>query len=541
MTQFQDKAIRFIGKSANPAAIEILTQLLTHHELGFRKLAFGLLYLKKNPEIYVRLFKQFLSDEEFWGNPERIPSERLAKLTDAALREASGKHRQEAAEVAMKYKLYEILPTVVLYVESQNKELSALMRKVLVHLTESFYGDIMDAPPGERRNFDRKRDWFVSQLESPVKRYSVSAIDEAIHCLLIITKKEFDLMQLVTKDHRSAAAQKMQEFLRTGTHRSYLRVLLNYVDDPDSPGVMDEIIAERSDPLFVRKLLEFVGSDPSPEFRAALKRFHDLAWFKADNPELPDLVAGLEPNAVQLLQSVSFPKERSIPLYHFFLERESVESRQAAAEAARWLIGEEANWMLLKFVDNSDAKTAATLFRLLKSREAFGLDEILPKLIGRNDVIIRQAIYDTMPELHVETFASRISQMTPMTAQKIGRHVRLVDPNTYKVIDDDIKSPIPIRRAAACKVAMVTGYAKDFLHRIIEIADIDDELSVRLSAISALSTVLMKEALEALLHLRNDRTTDVRDASERAVKDWEAAYRSMKEQNAHTAPTPQSH
>jgi hypothetical protein len=403
---------------------------------------------------------------------------------------------------------------------------------VLLHLAESFYNDIMDAPPMERRNFDRKRDWFVSQLDGPVKRYSVNGIDETIQSLLIVTKKDFDLMKLVVSDHRSATAKKIAEFLRTGTHRSYLRILLNYVDDPDSPVTVDAIISERSDVFFVRKLLEYVGTDPSPEFRTALKRFKDLAWFHAKNPDLPALVEGLEPNAVQLLQSVSFSKERVIPLYRFFFERPSVESRRAASESVRWLVGEDINRLLLQFVDNSDSQTAATLFRLLKSRDVQGIEDVLPKLIDRPDMIIRRAIYDMMPELRVETFASRVAQMTPMTAEKIGRYVRLIDPNTYRVIDDDIKSAIPIRRASACRVAMVTGYAKEFLPVIIDIAERDDEMSVRLAAISALSTILVKESLESLKRLSGDRSTDIREAVEIAVKNWATTYRAAQSQKS---------
>ena len=524
MTQFQEKTIKFIGKSENPAAIEILQQLLSHHDMDFRKLAFNALYLKRSPEAYVLLFKQFMKDEEYWGSTAAVPSERLAKIADAALREPSKQYRTPAAEATMKYKLYEVLPTVILFTESTDKEFAMLMRKVLLSLAESFYEDIMNAPPDERRNFDRKREWFVSQLDAPIKRYSVSGIDEAIQSLLIITKKDFELMQLVAGDSRSAMAKKMGEYLRTGTHRSYLRVLLNYVDDDDSPGTMDEIISERSDALFVRKLLEYVGRDPNPEFRSALKRFQNFAWFYAENPELPALVNELETNAVQLLQSASLPKDRVIPLYRFFLGRESVESRRAAAESVRWLVGEEINRLLLEFVDNSDPQTAAILFRLLKSREVQGIEDALPRLIERPDPIIRQAIYDMMPDLHVETFASRIGQMTPMTARTMGRYVRFIDPNTYKVIDDDIKSPIPIRRSSACKVAMVTGYGKEFLPTIIEIAEQDSETSVRLAAISALSTILVKEALETLKNLQGDRITDIRDAVEIAVRDWAAAY-----------------
>jgi len=524
MTAFQEKTIRFIGKSENPAAIDILQRLLTHEDTDFRTLAFHAIYLKKNPELYVLLFKQFLKDEDFWGKPGVETSEHIAKIADAALRDASGKYRQSAAEMIMKYKLYEVLPTVVLYLESRDKQLVELMRKTLLSLAEAFYDDIMNAPPSERRNFDRKREWFVLQLDAAVKRYAVSGIDEVLQSLLIITKKDFDTMKLVTADHRSTTARKIAELLRTGTHRSYFRLLLSYLDDIDSPATMDVILSERSDALFVRKLLEVIGRDPSPECRTALKRFTNMVWFDAKNPELPELIAGLEPNAIQLLQSLSLPKERVIPLYRFFLARPSVESRRAAAESVRCVIGEEINRMLLKFVDNSDPQTAAALFKLLKTREVPGIDEVMPKLVERPDLIIRRAIYEMMPELRVETFASRISQMTPMTAQTMGRYVRLVDPNTYKVIDNDIQSSIPIRRAAACKIAMVTGYAKDFMLRIIDIAEHDDELSVRLAAISALSTILVKDALTTLKNLMGDRSTDIRDAVELAVKSWAAAY-----------------
>ena len=534
MTDFQEKTIKFIGKSENPAAIEILQRLLEHDDTDFRTLAFNALYLKKKTDLYVLLFKQFLKNKEYWGAPGKLPSDRLARLADATLRNTKGQDRLSAIEVAKQYKLYEILPTVVLYLgssdkPSSDKQLVGLMRELLLHLAESFYNDILNAPPGERRNFDRKREWFVMQLDALVKRYAVIPIDEVLQSLLIIAKKEFDTMKIVTADHRSVTAKKIAELLREGTHRSYFRLLLSYLEDLESPATMDVIISERSDALFVRKLLEVIGLDPSPELRTALKRFTDVVWFDAENPELPRLVEALEPQAIQLLQSLSLPKERVISLYRFFLERPSVESRRAAAESARWVIGAEINRLLLKCVNDSDSQTAATLFKLLKSRGVSDIDKILPQLIERPDPVIRRAIYEMMPELRAESFASQISQMTPMTAQTMGRYVRLVDSNTYTVIDDDIRSPIPIRRAAACKVAMATGYTQEFLPHIIDIAEHDDEMPVRLAAISALSTALAKNALATLQHLSNDRSTDIRNAVETAVKRWAAAYRATME------------
>jgi HEAT repeat protein len=527
MTVFQEKSIKFIGKSKNPAADEILLKLLNNQDSRFRHLAFNALYVKRNPALNLQLFKQFLNDEDSWWGTEVLSGERLAKLTEAAFREQGGTYRDAAVQITLKYKLYEMLPTFVLYLEGTDKALADSMKEMILQLAELFYADILAAPEQERRNFDRKRDWFVQQLDGPVKRYAVNNADEVLKSLLIITKKSYDTMLTITADHRSAAAKRVAEFLRNGDHGSFIRLLLTYVDDPASPPLIDEIIAARSDAVFVRKLLEIVGVNPSSDFREALKRFHNFVWFTAENPQLSSLVEGLEPCAVQLLQSVSFPKDRVVRLYRFFLERQSVDSRRAAAESVRRLVGEEINAMLLQFLDNSDAQTAATLFRILKSRGVEGVDDIMPKLVERPEPLIRQAVYEMMPDLHVESFASRIGQLTHETAKRMGRLVRLVDPSTHKVIVDDIDSPIPIRRAAACSVAAVTGFSSEFMMRIIQIAEEDSEIQVRCAAIAALGTLMAKDVIESLKRLTNDRSTDIRNAANSALKEWVSIYQAQ--------------
>ncbi|MDR3182267.1 MAG: hypothetical protein LBT89_04980 [Planctomycetaceae bacterium] len=529
MSQFQERTIKFIGKSQNPAAAEVLLNLLDNPDARFRNLAFSSLYLKRESEIYVQLFKYFLKEEEFWAKTEFLNGDRLAKIADAAFREQSGTYREIVAEKTKQYKLYEMLPTVMLYLESNDEKTSNAMRSVLLQLAESFYADILAAPESERRNFDRKRDWFVQQLDASVKRFSVHHFDEVIKSLLIITKKEYDTMKTISADHRSAAAQKAAELLLSGEHGSYIRLLLSYLNDAESPATMDQIIKQRNDALFVRKMLEYVGKDPSLDLREALKRFNEFAWFTTENPQLPELVEGLEVCAVQLLQSASFPKDRTVRLYHFFFERHSPESRRAAAESVRRLVGEEVNRMLLEFVNNSDPQTAATIFRTLQSRNTPGLDVVLPKLIERPEPVIRQAIYERLPDLHVEALASRITHMTQHEAETQGYYVRLVDPNTYKIIGNDIVSPIPIRRMAACRVAAVTGYGKEFAAHVIRIAEEDSERQCRYAAITALESVMTKEALETLQRLMTDRATDIRDAAELAVKNWAAAYRAKQQ------------
>ncbi|MDR0870503.1 MAG: HEAT repeat domain-containing protein [Planctomycetaceae bacterium] len=527
MSAFQGKTIKFLGKDPNPAAVEVLVKLLANPDNRLRTMAFDALFLRKDQTLCILLFKYFIKDEEFWAHNEILTAERLSRLADAAFRTDNAAVREEAARVILQYKLYETLPAVLMYLEGSDDELAVKAKAMTLQLSESFYADLLAAPESERRNFDRRREWFVQQLDGPIKRYSVNNCEELIKSLLILAKKDYETMVTLAADHRSVAGKKVIEELSTGEHGSYIRLLLSYIGDSGTPALIDEILVKRSDPLFVRKMLETVGPEPTFEFKTALKRFKEFAWFFPNKAELPSLVDGLEPFAVQLLSASDFPKDRQIKLHRFFLERKPAESRRAAAEAVRRLVGDDVNSMLLDFLNDSDPVTAATIFRILKARNCKEIDQHFDTLVNRPEPEIRQAIYDTMPDLHIESFASRFNQLTAESARIQGRYVRLIDPNTLKIISDDIVSPIPIRRLSACGVAAATGYARDFEKRIIEMAAGDDEGKVRIAAITALGSILTKDSIEEIKYLINDRSMDIRNAAAAALRDWMTAYQAQ--------------
>lgn len=525
MSLFQLKTIKYLGKSTNPSSVEILRPLLDSSDDDLRFAAFDSLFLRKDDDIYVLLFRIVLADEERWKDAKCLTPERWARLANSAFRCENAKVRDAAAQAIVKYKIYEALPNVLLYLEGSDAAMARTARGMLVQLAESFYQDLANAPSDlERRNLDRRREWFVQQLDAPIKRFAANGIDELIQSLLIVTKKDYETIRTIIGDHRSLACKRASELLRFGDHGSYVRLLLSYVPDADSPAVIDEILTTRSDKIFVRKLVEMVGVNPSYDFRMALKRFKDFSWFDDMNPDLPDLLEGIEPCAIQLFQASGMPKEKMVRLYRFFFENPSFLARRTAAQSIRRLVGDEVNDLLLEYVIDPDAETAATIFRLLKSRNVKELDHMFLQLVERPEPEIRQAIYDTMPELHVEAFASRIGQLPTETAKVLGRFVRNVDPNTFKVVNDDIHSPIPVRRQAACGVAAATGLAPEFEHRLLELAETDDETNVRLSAIAALGCVLTKESVETLKMLMSDRSVDIQGAAAAALKDWMTAY-----------------
>ncbi|MDR1290475.1 MAG: hypothetical protein LBK06_04665 [Planctomycetaceae bacterium] len=524
MSEFVERTIKFLGKSKNPTSIEVLLPLLDNADERVRHLTFEAIYYKKDVRLYIILFEHFSADELLWT---RVTGERLTRITDAALRSGDVKLRDAAAGVALKHKLYEILPFVVNGLDSADEALANLTRNMLIQLSEFFYNDLAKCPSDlERRNLDRRRDWFVQQLDIPIKRYAVNKVDEVIKSLLIVTKKDYDPLKTVINDHRSAACQRAAELLLSGSHGSYVRLLLSFFGDLESPAVIDEIISQRSDKLFVQKMLEAVGLNPTDVMRDSLKRFKGFEWLDSSNAQLPDLVHGFEPQTIQLIQYSGMPKDRKIRLYRYFMKTSTPEAKRAAVDAMKRIIGDDVNALLLESIDDPDATTCAMIFRLLKSREVREVDQYFPKLIERPEEEIRKAIYDTIPELHIESFEARILQLMPETAKVLGRYVRIVDPFTLKVISDDIVSPIAIRRLTACMAAAATGYADKFQDRLIEIALRDDDNHTRVAAIHALSVVLTKDAVSLIKSMLNEHSISIRDAASTALKNWMTSYQS---------------
>ncbi|MDR2344721.1 MAG: HEAT repeat domain-containing protein [Planctomycetaceae bacterium] len=532
MSEFVERTIRFLGKSPNPTSIEVLFPLLDHTDDRIRHLTFDAIYYKKDSRLYIKLFEHFVANEPLWT---RVTSERLTRVTDAALRSGDEKLREVAAGIVLRYKLYESLPFVVSGIDSSDESLAALTRKMLIQLSDFFYNDLAKCPSDlERRNLDRRRDWFVQQLDTPIKRYAVNKIDEVIMSLLIITKKDYDPLKTVVGDHRSIACQRAAELLLNGTHGSYIRLLLSFFGDLDSPAVIDEIIMQRSDKIFVQKMLETVGINPTDIMKDSLKRFKGFNWFDESNPQLADLIHCFEPQAIQLVQYSGMPKDKKLRLYRYFMKNSSPEAKRATVDAMKRIIGDEVNALLLESINDPDAETCAKIFRLLKSRDVREVDQHFARLVERPESEIRKAIYDMIPEIHIESFEARILQMTPETAKALGRYVRIVDPFTLKVISDDIMSPIAIRRLTACMTAAATGYAEKFQELLIEIALHDDDNSTRVAAIHALSTVMTKEAVTLIKSMFSEHSISIRDAAATALRNWMTAYQAKKIEN----PTP---
>ncbi|MCL2347487.1 MAG: hypothetical protein FWC50_04420, partial [Planctomycetaceae bacterium] len=378
MTPFVEKTIRFLAKTDNSAAIEPLRFLLDHHDREIREKAFESLYMKLDPAIMLELFHRISDQEVEWSNSAFLTPDRRSRLIEAAIRSGDFELVKHACDMALRNKLYETLPVVNTLLDVPRPEWVDLGTKMILELATSFYNDLVNAGSElERRNMDRRREWFAAQLDEPVRRYSVHKHIEPIKAFLLIAKKNYPLLINVLNDVHSQASKTIVQMLQESEEGGYYRLLLSFIDDSNAPPVIDIILAAKTEKKFVQHMLKLIGPNPAQSTKDALKRFKDFAWIKPGNEAIPDLISGLEDRFVQLIACANLPRETTLAMFELVFGLPSVEGRRAAAQAIRTFSGEDVNKILMLAARDDDPTVCSSILRIMKTRRLKEADQMI--------------------------------------------------------------------------------------------------------------------------------------------------------------------
>jgi len=531
-----EKTVRFLAKSPNPSAVDLLRFLLDDIDDEVREKALEGLYMKKKPEIMAELFHLISKDEERWLSLSFMTPERLSRVTEKAIRSDKLELVRQGCDMAVRNKLYETLPAVVSMLEVPKPEWVDLSAKIILELATCFYNELADAASDlERRNMDRRREWFASQLEDSVRRYSIHRRIEPVKAFLLVTKRNYPFLLGILGDVHSMVCKTIIDLLQNNQEGSYYRLLLGFIDDANSPPVIDLILTAKEDPKFIHNLLKMVGNNPGQTTKDALKRFKEFRWIYPGNEALPGYIEGLEDCFVQLVANANLPREITLAMFRLIFTLPSEEGRRIAVKAIRAFNGDDVNNILMTVWNDPDPYVCSEVLHILKSRRVKEVDQLIMQNYDHPSEIVRKTIYDLMPEFRVETFFQKLDQMTENMANTLGVVIKSVDPNTRKRIDQEITSAIPIRRRIAVDTTRYMKLASEYEDKLIDISESDDELEVRIAACMALSQVLTVESYQALQQAAESRNFSLQRAGTEATGLWQKALEHLQQDAAGSA------
>ena len=531
-----EKTVRFLAKSPNPSAVDLLRFLLDDIDGEVREKALEGLYMKKIPEILLELFYLISKDEERWLSLSFMTPERLSRVTEKAIRSDKLELVRQGCDMAVRNKLYETLPAVVSMLEVPKPEWVDLSAKIILELATCFYNELADAASDlERRNMDRRREWFASQLEDSVRRYSIHRRIEPVKAFLLVTKRNYPFLLGVLGDVHSMVCKTIIDLLQNNQEGSYYRLLLGFIDDANAPPVIDLILTAKEDPKFIHNLLKMVGNNPGQTTKDALKRFKEFCWIYPGNEAIPGYIEGLEANFVQLVANANMPRETTLAMFRMIFTLPSKEGRRAAVKAIRAFNGDDVNSILMTVWNDPDPQVCSEVLHILKSRRVKEVDQLIMQNYDHPSEIVRKTIYDLMPEFRIEAFFQKLDQMTENMANTLGVVIKSVDPNTRKRIDQEITSAIPIRRRIAVDTTRYMKLASEYEDELIGISESDDEIEVRIAACMALSQVLTVESYQALQQAAESRNLSLQRGGIEAVGLWQKALEHLQQDAAASA------
>ena len=531
-----EKTIRFLATSPNPSAVDLLRFLLDDMDGEVREKALEGLYMKKKPEIIAELFHLISKDEERWLRLSFMTPERLSRITEKAIRSDKLELVRQGCDMAVRNKLYETLPAVVAMLEVPKPEWVDLSSKIMLELATCFYNELADAASDlERRNMDRRREWFASQLEDSVRRYSIHRRIEPVKAFLLVAKKNYPFLLSVLGDVHSMVCKTIIDLLQNNQEGCYYRLLLGFIDDVNSPPVIDLIITAKEDPKFIHNLLKMVGNNPGQITKDALKRFKEFSWIYPDNEAIPGYIEGLEANFVQLVANANMPRETTLAMFRLIFTLSSEEGRRAAVKAIRAFNGDDVNSVLMTVWNDPDPYVCSEVLHILKSRRVREVDQLIMQNYDHPSEIVRKTIYDMMPEFRIETFFQKLDQMTENMANTLGQVIKSVDPTTRKRIDQEITSAIPLRRRITIDTIRYMKLASEYEDILIDISENDDEIEVRIAACMALSQVLTVESYQALQQASESRNYSLQRAGIEATEFWQKALEHLQQDAAASA------
>jgi len=307
--------------------------------------------------------------------------------------------------------------------------------------------------------------------------------------------------------------QAVMELLRGSSRGGVIRLLLSFLEDPQLPQKVLDVISQRTDQKFVENLLHVVGRQPSRIIAETLRRLKSLAWAQPGHQLFGKLDDDAQRGAVGLLCASSIDRARVLEVIGYLLLEGNPAGRRAAAEALADFQGPEADALAVRAMNDEDPEVRARLIGQLRSRGIPGAMSLLIRLVDSPHDVIRQALREAMPELTFKRFLANFDSLPDDLRPTTGHLVRKIDAEARSLLTAEMEGLSPVRRRRAVEVAGAMGVVDEMEETVIGLLSDDDHM-VRIAAAGALADCKTMPTWEALRDALLDRSVIVREAAE---------------------------
>jgi hypothetical protein len=510
------KTFQFLTKTENEAATEVLAAALDCSHRPTQEAALEAILDRRSPAGHREVFKRLA---QFGDEHRAIVSEHPGRLIRVVREAIKGADTASAAfDAILAFRLYDAMPAVIAAACDPRSPHFEIAKKTVLDLTEAFYNDLSEAGAGSKpAGMDSMRQRLTTALEQALDKFDQHESHEIVEAFLLLAKQQNVVLRRLLRQQEDAVHSALTHVLASSLRGGVLRVLLGFLEDPQSPKVVLDVIAGRKDLRFLDNFVNYSGRKPTKTVAETLARFEFFTWAEADNETLQQLDEKSQANAVWVMMASAMDRDDVFEVIEFLLLQGNAGGRAAAAEALADFRGSKATMLVVRTLNDEEPAVRAHLSRQLRPRNVPGAMSLLIRMVDHPHPLVRNALRESLPEFTFRQFMANFDSLSEDLLATTGHLVQKIDPECQSKLFGEMTCLSPVRRRRAIMAANSMGLIRDMEQAVIDLLGDDDHM-VRIAAAKALAECETMPSWEALRDALLDKSVIVKEAAEASLR-----------------------
>ncbi len=528
---------RFLAKTDNGAATEILVASLDYPVPEIQDLALRALLSRKDPAGHREIFRRLPKMNE---SAKAIVSERpdrLANVAGSVISNPDASACETGRKAILEFRLYEAFPTVLSNITGEHPQKEILAQTVL-ELTEQFYADLSSCDDKKKHDrMDYIRPWVIGSLEDAARKYASHKSRPVMEAFLLVTKRKNKTLRDILNQPNSDNYKELVDILKTSQRGGIVRLLLTFLEEAEPPLAIEEVFASRYDSKFVEYYFKSITPEIPSAFGKTLAGMQNIEWAKPGHPAFEQFDDVQQDAAVRLIMASGMKRVDVLPVLEYLLKAGKLGGRRAAAKALADIRLPEAGAVLVHAIRDPDPIVRATLIRQLRQRNVPGAVTLMIRLSDSNHQEVRDALRDSLPEFTFAQLMMNFDSLPDAALHTCCQLVSKLDPEAVPKLGEEMRLPAFSRRYRAVQAACAMNLAPKLEEDLVRLLE-DEEQVVRAAATKALGECPSDNAYEALRYALSDRSLTVREAAELSLRQIKAIRYGMERAISHNSLSP---
>lgn len=513
-----ERTLQVLSSTNNDAAAEVLLEALVHAEPRWQPRVLEALLQRRSEDAGTVVLGR-------WGQlgsyQKQLVAKRRGWITDAlrrAFAAPAGESFWGACLAARETGDYAQIPHLISVVmQNPSPPITELASQTVLHLADRLREELNRTRDYRtRRGPQLQRSQVLSSLERAVRGFQQHGCKELIEALLLMVDRRNATVAQILRDPSDRAFAPLLDLLVTSARPGIMELLLDFLDDPQTPLSALHAAMRRRDAKFVRLLCRKIGGMPTAVVRDNLKRLDNVPLMRQPSALLQMLDPSELPGAVQSAVCTSIPQQQKLEFIDRVLQEGGVLGRRCAARALASLPGTEANAVVVRTLGDDDGEVRALVARQLRQREIPDAVMLLVSFLEAPQPALREAARESLADITFDRFLSAYDQWDEETRLSEGQLALQVDPQFIGKLVMELLSPSRTHQRRALEITQLLGLGHQVEPTLAELAG-DEDQYVRLEAVrllASLGTPLAQEILRVALH---DKSALVQEAARQGL------------------------